>query len=267
MAIEDLCAAGFIPILFFGFIAIVSTIKVIMEYERGVKFTLGKFSKVMKPGLDYVIPLLQSYRKVDTRIKTVDIPKQEVMTRDNVPATINAVVYMRVIDPEKAVLKIQDYVYAVSQYGQTALRDVIGNKTLDAVLTERAEVADEIKGLVDRETDEWGIDITAIKIQDIHLPSDMKRAMARQAEAEREKRATIIKSSGEVTASENLKNAANNLASGPGALHLRTLQTLADISADQSNTIVVPMPMEFLKAVEGFGKVTKSLQKETKKKK
>jgi regulator of protease activity HflC (stomatin/prohibitin superfamily) len=264
--LDTICFGGFLPILFFAAILALMGIRIVMEYERGVLFTLGKYSRVMSPGLNVIIPIVQSMRKVDTRIKTVDIPKQEVMTKDNVPATINAVVYMRVIDANKAILKIQDYVYAVSQYGQTALRDVIGNKTLDAVLTERKEVADEIKEIVDKETDEWGIDITAIKIQDIHLPADMKRAMARQAEAEREKRATIIKSSGEVTASENLKNAANNLASGPGALHLRTLQTLADISADQSNTIVVPMPMEFLKAVEGFSKMADRTPKVIKKK-
>lgn len=231
-----------------------ATIRIIYEYERGVLFTLGRFSKVMEPGLRIVIPIIQSMRKVDNRIKTVDIPKQEVMTRDNVPVSINAVVYMRVISAEKAVLKIENYVYAVSQYGQTALRDVIGNKELDFVLTERAKIADEIKLLVDKETDEWGIDITAIKVQDIELPTDMKRVMARQAEAEREKRATIIKSTGEVVASKNLQQAAEMLARAPGALHLRTLQTLADISSDQSNTIIVPIPMEFLKAVEGFAK-------------
>jgi len=209
----------------------------------------------MQPGLRIVIPIIQSMRKVDTRIKTVDIPKQEVMTRDNVPVSINAVVYMRVINAEKAVLKIQNYVYAVSQYGQTALRDVMGNKDLDSILTERAEIADEIKQLVDKETDEWGIDITAIKVQDIELPMDMKRAMARQAEAEREKRATIIKSEGEVTASTNLRKAADMLGRAPGALHLRTLETLTDIASDQSNTLVVPLPMEFLKALEGFSRI------------
>lgn len=243
--------------IFGGVFLALSAIRIIYEYERGVLFTLGRFSGVVNPGLRFVIPIVQTMRKVDTRIKTVDIPKQEVMTRDNVPVSINAVVYMRVINAEKAVLKIQNYVYAVSQYGQTALRDVMGNKDLDAVLTERAEIADEIKQLVDKETDEWGIDITAIKVQDIELPVDMKRAMARQAEAEREKRATIIKSEGEVTASKNLQAAATRLGTAPGALHLRTLQTLADISSDQSNTIVVPIPMEFLKAVEGFAKTTK----------
>ncbi|MBD3209770.1 slipin family protein [Candidatus Micrarchaeota archaeon] len=246
-----------LPLGFVGFLLLLSAVKIVMEYERAVLFTLGKFSGTLNPGLNLVIPIVQGVRKVDTRIKTVDIPKQEVMTRDNVPVSVNAVVYMRVVDPEKAVLKIQNYVYAVSQYGQTALRDVIGNKELDFVLTERDHIADEIKTLVDKETDEWGIDITAIKIQDIELPTDMKRAMARQAEAEREKRAAIIKSQGEVTASKNLYKAADTLAKAPGALHLRTLETLADISYDQSNTIVVPLPMEFLKAVEGFARRTK----------
>jgi len=243
--------------LFIGVIFVLLGVRVVMEYQRGALFTLGKFSGIINPGLRIIIPVFQSMRIVDTRIKTVDIPKQEVMTRDNVPVSVNAVVYMRVINVEKAVLKIQDYVYAVSQYGQTALRDVIGNKELDAVLTQRQEVADEIKELVDKETDEWGVDITAIKIQDIELPVDMKRMMARQAEAEREKRATIIKSEGEVTASSNLKKAAENLSKAPGALHLRTLETLTDISSDQSNTMVIPLPMEFLKAVEGFAKISK----------
>jgi len=241
----------------FAFFLALSAVRIIYEYERGILFTLGKFSGLMDPGLRFVIPIVQSMQKVDTRIKTVDIAKQEIMTKDNVPVSINAVVYMRVISPEKAVLKIQDYVYAVSQYGQTALRDVIGNKELDFVLTERTQIADEIKQLVDKETDEWGIDITAIKVQDIELPIDMKRVMARQAEAEREKRATIIKSEGEVIASSNLRKAADMLGQAPGALYLRTLETLSDISSDQSNTIVIPLPMELLKALEGFAKVTK----------
>ncbi|MFH1393816.1 MAG: slipin family protein [Candidatus Micrarchaeota archaeon] len=255
MAGEELCLGGLLfPIGFFALVLAFMGIRIVYEYERGILFTLGKYSKIMNPGLNIIIPIIQSMQKVDTRIKTVDIPKQEVMTKDNVPVSINAVVYMRVINPEKAVLKIQNYVYAVSQYGQTALRDVTGNKELDAILTERIQIANEIKELVDKETDEWGIDITAIKIQDIELPMDMKRAMARQAEAEREKRANIIKAAGEVIASKNLMDAANMLGQSPGGLHLRTLQTLADISSDQSNTIVVPIPMEFLKAVEGFGK-------------
>jgi regulator of protease activity HflC (stomatin/prohibitin superfamily) len=258
----DICLGGFIiPIGIVGFIFAVMGIRIVYEYERAILFTLGKYSRMMRPGLNVIIPFIQTMRKVDTRIKTVDIPKQEIITKDNVPASINAVVYMRVIDAEKAVLKIQNYVYAVSQYGQTALRDVIGNKELDEVLMQRMEIAKEIKEIVDKETDAWGIDITAIKIQDIELPTDMKRAMARQAEAEREKRAGIIKSEGEVIAAKNLTKAAGTLNENPGALHLRTLETLADISYDQSNTIVIPLPMEFLKAVHGFSGPIKKIAK------
>lgn len=244
--------AGFIGLLF-----LLSSVKIIMEYERAVLFTLGKYSRVLNPGLNIIFPIIQGVRKVDIRIKTVDIPKQEVMTSDNVPVSVNAVVYMRVENPQKAVLKIQDYVYAVAQYGQTALRDVIGNKELDFVLTQREAIANEIKELVDRETEDWGIDITAIKIQDISLPIDMKRIMARQAEAEREKRANIIKAEGEVISSVNLRKAADTLSQSPGAMHLRTLQTIVDISSDPSNKIILAVPMEVLRAFEGLSKVPK----------
>jgi regulator of protease activity HflC (stomatin/prohibitin superfamily) len=244
-----------IPAGIMGFFLVLSSIKIIMEYERAVVFTLGRYSDMLSPGLKFIIPGIQKIRKVDIRIITVDIPKQEVMTKDNVPVSVNAVVYMRVENPEKAVLKIQNYVFAVAQYGQTALRDVIGNKELDYVLTKREEIAGEIKQLVDKETEEWGVDITAIKIQDIHLPADMKRIMARQAEAERERRANIIKAEGEVIASKNLRTAAETLSKSPGALHLRTLQTLVDISSDPSNKIVLAVPMEVLKAFERLGKL------------
>lgn len=244
--------ASCIPLAFILGVFALLSIRIVMEYERGIVFTLGKYSGIMNPGLNFIIPMIQGVRKVDIRIKTVDIPKQEVMTKDNVPVSVNAVVYMKVENPEKAILKIQNYVYAVSQYGQTALRDVIGNKELDFVLTERDKIADEIKLLVDEETQDWGIDITAIKVQDIELPADMKRIMARQAEAEREKRATVIKAQGETQASENLRKAANTLALAPGALHLRTLQTLVDISSDPSQKIIVMLPMEVLKALEGY---------------
>ncbi|MEM0438328.1 MAG: slipin family protein [Candidatus Micrarchaeia archaeon] len=255
MALLDalLASASCLPLIGFALLIILlATFRVIYEYERAVVFQLGKYHRTLKPGLHIVIPVIDSVRTVDLRIKTVDIPKQEVMTKDNVPVSVNAVVYFKVEKPEDAVLKIENYMYAVSQYGQTALRDVIGNKELDFVLTERDEIATEIKKLVDQETSEWGIDITSIKIQDIELPADMKRAMARQAEAEREKRATIIMAEGELQASLNLKKAAENL-SGPGALHLRTLQTVADVSADQSNTVVVLLPIEVLEAIKGLG--------------
>jgi len=241
-----------VPGIFVVLAIAVMSIKIVYEYQRGILFTLGRFSGIVTPGLNFIIPLIQDLRSVDVRITTVDIPKQEVMTKDNVPVSVNAVVYCRVLDPKKAILSIQNYIYAVSQYGQTALRDVIGNKDLDYLLTEREQIANQIKEIVDKETDEWGVDITSIKIQDIELPKDMKRAMARQAEAEREKRATIIKSGGEVIAAENLKKAANTLSQGAGALHLRTLQTISDISSDPSNKIILAVPMEILRAFESI---------------
>ncbi|MBN2127573.1 MAG: slipin family protein [Candidatus Diapherotrites archaeon] len=241
----------FLPIII---VLILLSVRIIFEYERGIRFTLGKYSGLMEPGINFLIPLIQSYRKVDVRIKTIDIPKQEVMTADNVPVSVNAVVYFKVANPKKAVLDIQDYAYAVSQYAQTALRDIIGGSTLDQVLTNREKLADEIESLVDKETDAWGIDVTAIKIQDVELPQDLKRTMAKQAEAEREKRATIIKAEGEVIASKNLRIAADTLALAPGALHLRTLNTLNDLSSDQSNTVVFAIPLEILRAFESMGK-------------
>lgn len=242
----------FSPVIIVALLILSYSIKIVMQYEKGIVFTLGRFSRIANPGLNIIIPVIQSMRKVDTRILTTDIPKQEVMTKDNVPVMVNGVVYFRVEDPEKAVLKIQDYYYAIAQYAQTALRDIIGNKELDVVLSNREEVAEEIKKLVDKETNEWGLDVTAIKIQDIELPADMKRAMARQAEAERERRATIIMSEGEKSAARNLAEAAATLAKTKGGLHLRTLQTLADVSSDQSNTIVFVVPIEMLEALKGL---------------
>jgi len=253
-------------LLFFIVVAVLS-LRVIYEYQRGVVFTLGRFSGVYEPGLRFVVPLIQDMRIVDMRIKTVDIPKQEVMTKDNVPVSVNAVVYFKVENPKAAVIDIEDYVYAVAQYGQTALRDVIGNKELDFVLTQREEIADEIKTLVDKETANWGIDITAIKIQDIELPADMKRAMARQAEAEREKRATIIRSEGELQAANNISSAARQLGAIPGALHLRTLQTITDVGALDGNSVIYVVPIELLRALEGFAKKGEDKEESEKKKK
>ncbi|MEW5996421.1 MAG: slipin family protein [Candidatus Micrarchaeota archaeon] len=263
MALEELFGVCIIPVLVLAGIVLLISVRIIFEYQRGILFRLGKFSGVVEPGLRIIFPIIDTLRVVDVRIKTVDIPKQEVMTRDNVPVSVNAVVYFRIESPEKAVLQIEDFTYAVAQYGQTALRDVIGNKELDFVLTERDRIADEIKAIVDKETGNWGVDITAIKIQDIELPADMKRAMARQAEAERERRATIIMSEGEKVAADNLSEAARKLGAAPGALHLRTLQTVSDVSADQSNTIVVALPIEVLEAIKGFA--LKKAPKEEKK--
>lgn len=241
-----------VPIAIFLIILACGTIKIVMQYETGIIFQFGKYKGIANPGINIIIPVIQELRKVDTRILTTDIPKQEVMTKDNVPIMINGVVYFRVEDVEKAVLKIQDYHYAVAQYAQTALRDIVGSKEMDVVLSNRDEVANEIKILVDKETEEWGMDITAIKLQDVELPMDMKRAMARQAEAERERRATIIMSEGEKAAAKNLAEAAETLSKTPGALHLRTLQTLSDVSADQSNTLVFVVPVEMLEALRGL---------------
>jgi regulator of protease activity HflC (stomatin/prohibitin superfamily) len=216
--------------------------KVILEYERLVIFRLGKYKRTIGPGVVYVLPMLEKSRKVSLRIITADIPRQEVITKDNIPVLANTVVYYKVERPEDAVIKIENFAFAVTQYTQAALRDVVGNMELDSVLTEREVIATDIRNIVDQETNEWGIDIKSIKIQEIELPAEMKRAMAKQAEAEREKRAAIIASEGEVGAAENLSRAATIMASQPGALQIRTLQTIRDISQDPSEKIIIFMP-------------------------
>jgi regulator of protease activity HflC (stomatin/prohibitin superfamily) len=250
VVMESLLATGsclLVPFVFLLFVLgslILSGIKLLYEYERGVVFTLGKYSSTRNPGLTVIVPVLQSMRKVDMRIKTAEIPRQEVMTKDNIPMLVNAVVYFRVVHPADAIIKIEDYVFAVRQYTQAALRDVIGNAEMDFVLTERERVAESIKEIVDAETTGWGVDIESIKIQEVELPAEMKRAMAKQAEAERERRAMIIASQGELSASENLRQAAENLSKSRGALHLRTLQTIRDIAADPSEKIVLFVPSD-----------------------
>ncbi|MDY6867595.1 MAG: slipin family protein [Chloroflexota bacterium] len=227
-------------------------VKVIPEYERGVVFTFGKFSGIRKPGLTFLIPIVQIMQRVDMRLATAEVPRQEVMTKDNIPMLVNAVVYFKVIDPEAVIIKIEDYIFAIRQYTQAALRDVIGNNEMDTVLMERLQIAEAIREIVDTETSDWGVDIESIKIQELELPAEMKRAMARQAEAERERRATIIASQGELEASKNLKAAADELASSPGALHLRTLQTIRDIASDPSEKIVLFMPSNMANLVDVF---------------
>lgn len=229
-------------------------IRMLYQYERGVVFTLGKFSHIKEPGLNWIIPVLQTMRRVDMRIKTADVPKQEVITKDNIPLLANTVVYFKVVSPQDVIIKIEDYIFAVRQYTQAALRDIIGNSELDFVLTERVKIADSIKQIVDAETAGWGVDIESIKIQEIELPAEMKRAMAKQAEAEREKRAVIIAAEGELKASENLLSAAENLAKSPVAIQLRTLQTIRDIAADPSEKIVLFLPSD---AGELMRKITK----------
>lgn len=235
-----------------GIIFLLSCIRIIYQYEKGILFRFGKYKSTLDPGINFVIPMIDELRKVDMRIQTRDIPKQEVITRDNIPVLVNTVVYFKIEKAEDAVLKIENYAYAVAQYTQAALRDVVGNSELDFVLTEREKIAENIKKIVDAETGEWGVDISSIKIQEIELPAEMKRAMAKQAEAERERRATIITSQGEYSASENLMKAAENLAKSKGALHLRTLQTIRDIAADPSEKIIILIPSDLQESISNL---------------
>tara|TARA_Y100000310_G_C20542046_1_gene743772 strand:+ start:99 stop:848 length:750 start_codon:yes stop_codon:yes gene_type:complete len=233
------------------------SLKIIQEYERGVKFTLGKFSSIMQPGLRIVIPILQNYQKVDMRVKAVDVPDQEAMTKDNISTKINAVIYYKVSDSKKAILEVEHYMYAISQLAQTTMRNVVGEVELDDLLAKRDKVSEKIQTIVDKATDPWGIKVEAVDLKDIVMPEDMKRVIGKQAEAEREKRAVIIKAQGEVTASNNMAKAAKTLSAAPGALHLRTLQSINDISSDKSNTVIFALPLEILKAFEGFSKKKK----------
>jgi len=232
----------FVGALLVVLMVVIRGIRLLYEYERGVVFTLGKFSGTRDPGLNIIIPVYQNMQTVDMRIKTAEIPRQEVMTKDNIPMLVNAVVYFKVVKPEDAIIKIEDYAFAIRQYTQAALRDIVGNSEMDFVLTEREQIAQSIKEIVDSETDGWGIDVESIKIQELELPAEMKRAMAQQAEAERERRAVIINSKGELEASRNLQEAAKNLAESEGAMHLRTLQTIRAIAADPSEKIVLFVP-------------------------
>jgi len=235
------------------FVVIIS-IRQINQYQRGVKFTFGKYSGVMEPGWRLVWPIIQFYRKVDMRIKAVDVPDQKAITRDNVSVNVNAVIYYQVSSAELAVLQIEDFMYAISQYAQTTMRNIVGEVTLDELLAKRDQIAERIREIVDKETDAWGLKVHNVELKDISLPENMERTIAKQAEAEREKRAVIITSEGELAASQNMAEAARVLAASPGALHLRTLQSINDISSDQSNTVVFTVPMELLKAFEGFAK-------------
>jgi regulator of protease activity HflC (stomatin/prohibitin superfamily) len=231
-----------------------SCIKQINQYERGVVLTLGKYTGMLEPGWRIIIPVFQSYQKVDIRVKATDIPNQNAITRDNVSVSVNAVIYYKVSDAAKAILEIEDYRYAISQYAQTTMRNIVGEATLDELLSSRDQIADRIRDIVEKETTSWGLQVNSVELKDVSLPNDMERTIAKQAEAEREKRAVIITSEGELAAASNMAEAARILAQTPGALHLRTLQSINDMSSDQSNTVVYMIPMEVLKAVEGFMK-------------
>lgn len=232
-------------------VIILLSIKQVNQYERGIKFTLGKFSKIMNPGWNLVFPIFQSYRKVDIRTKAVDVPEQDAITKDNVSVRINAVIYYKVFDASKAVLEVENFYFAVGQLAQTTMRNAVGSVSLDELLSERDKISAEICKIIDKATDPWGIKVEDVELKDISLPEEMKRVIARVAEAEREKQAVITKAEGEVEASENLAKAASLMSSTPGAMHLRTLSTLCDISSDQSNTIIFALPVEVLKSFEG----------------
>ena len=232
-------------LIFIFFFILLPGFCIIMQFEKGVVFTLGRYTKTIGPGLRWTIPLIQTVQKIDMRIETVDIPKQEVITKDNIPVNINAVVYFHVKTPESAVIEISDYVFAVIQLTQSALKDIVGNNDLDTILSERKRLGEDIKAIVDEATDKWGIDIDSINIQEIELPEDMKRAMAKQAEAERNRRAMVISASGEVESSKKMLEAAKTLEKSPVTLQLKTLQTIKDISTSSSQKVVL-FPLELM---------------------
>lgn len=246
---------GFTGFLFFvAVVFVLSGLKVVKQYERGVVLTLGKFTGIREPGLRVVIPIFQQMLRVDVRSMPIDVPKQEIITKDNVTVGVDAVVYLRVIEASKAMLETTNYVYATTQFAQAALRDVAGNADLDDLLAKREEISQQIKEVVDAETDKWGIDVENVKIQNIELPQDMKRAMAKQAEAERERRAVVISADGEKQAAQAVADAAAMLSKIPGGINIRTLQTLEKISVEPSQKTLVVLPSELTNLKEIFTK-------------
>ena len=237
----DIIIIGIIVVLFF-----ISGIRVINQYERAVKFRLGKYVRTLTPGLKWIIPLIEKIKKVDVRVIAMDIPSQEVITKDNVPMKVNGVVFFKVTNSEKSILEVEEYKYAISQLSQSALRDMTGKSELDSVLAKREEIGDQIRKFVDKETDPWGIKVTDVKIKDIELPENMKRAMAHQAEAERDRRARIINAEAERQAAQKLSEAGDIISKSPSAMKLRFYQTLNDIAEEKNSTIVLPFPEEIL---------------------
>ncbi|PIR78231.1 MAG: hypothetical protein COU28_02775 [Candidatus Magasanikbacteria bacterium CG10_big_fil_rev_8_21_14_0_10_36_16] len=234
-------------------VVIIVSIRQVNQYQRGVKFQLGKYTGMIMPGWRIILPVIQSMKIIDIRTKAVDVPYQEAITKDNISAKINAVIYYKVSDASKAVLEVEDFYYAISQLAQTTMRNVVGELELDQLLANRDQAAQRIRELVDIASDPWGIKVEAVELKDVTLPDEMQRVIAKQAEAERERRSVVIKSSGEVQAAANLAQAAQMLSAQPGALHLRTLNTLNDLSSDQSNTVIFAMPLEVLRAFERIG--------------
>jgi regulator of protease activity HflC (stomatin/prohibitin superfamily) len=236
---------------------LIISIRQVNQYERGVVLTLGKYSGMRQPGISLIFPIVQSMQKIDIRMKAEDVPDQNAITRDNVSVRVNAVIYYRVVDAAKAQLEVENFRYAMSQYAQTTMRNMVGAVTLDELLSDRDAIADRIRSVVEKETSEWGLLVHNVELKDVSLPPEMERTIAKQAEAEREKRAVVITSEGELAAAQNLASAAGILASMPGALHLRTLQSINDMSSDASNTVVYMVPVEALRALEGIGNLVK----------
>lgn len=234
-------------------IVLLKSIVQINEYERGIKFSQGKFHSIMTPGWKIVLPIIESYKKIDVRTKAVDVPEQDTITKDNISVRVNAVIYYKIFDASKALLEVENFYYAVSQLAQTTMRNAIGSVTLDELLIQREKLSETICKIIDEATDPWGIKVENVELKDVVLPEEMKRVMAKAAEAEREKMAVITKAAGEVEASNNLAKAAKTMAETPGAMHLRTLSTLNDLSSDQSNTIIFCIPVEVLEAFKGAG--------------
>lgn len=236
---------------------LVWSIKQVNQFERGVKFRFGKYVGLMQPGWRIIIPIIEGWERVDMRIRTFDVQTQECVSKDNISIKVNAVLYFKVDDASKAILEVERFKFAVSQLSQTTMRNIVGEFELDEILQQREKISKKIKSIVDEATNEWGVKVTRIEIKDIVLPEDMKRVIARAAEAVRERRANILKAEGEVIASGDLAKAAKTLSNADGALHLRTLQTLSDLSSDQSNTVIFATPLEVLRAFDGFGKKKK----------
>ncbi len=241
-----------ILLIFLVIILLLRSIRQINEYERGVLFRFGKFKRILNPGWRLIFPIIDSMKKVDIRTKAVDVPEQDAITKDNVSIRINAVLYYKIFDASKAIIAVENYKYAVAQLAQTTMRNAVGAVSLDELLAERDKISEEICKIVDEATDPWGVKVENVELKDISLPEEMKRVIARVAEAEREKEAVITKAKGEVEASENLAKAADLMSKTPGAMHLRTLSTISDISSDQSNTIVFALPIEVLEAIKGY---------------
>ena len=251
----------FYVILFIVLIIRLRGIVQINEFERGIKFRFGKYASILKPGWKIILPIIETCKKVDIRTKVVDVPEQDAITKDNVSVRINAVIYYKIFDAAKAVLEVENFYYAVSQLAQTTMRNAVGSVSLDELLSEREKLSESICKIIDDATDPWGIKVENVELKDITLPEDMKRVIAKVAEAEREKEAVITKAKGETEAAKNLAEAARTMATTPGALHLRTLSTINDVSSDQSNTLIFCVPIEMLESFKAGNGTTEAIKK------